>query len=74
MVSKFVMNEYVRKSCVVDGKVLMADRGAGEFSSSFIVKANGNKKRLYGRLYLGFVYFPQEMVGKRIRLKVEVIE
>jgi len=45
------------------------------FLSHFLIKnQSNNRKNNSGHLNLGNVSFPKEMIGKRIRLKVEVVE
>jgi hypothetical protein len=40
----------------------------------FLIKAFSNNKKLYGYFRVGMIYFKKKMIGKRIKLKIEVIK
>ena len=39
----------------------------------FIIKSDIFFKKEYGILHIDHIYFPKEWIGKRIRLKIEVL-
>lgn len=42
--------------------------------TSFFVKHSANINKQAGEVYLGTVSVPKELVGKRLRFKVELVE
>lgn len=46
----------------------------GMYRNWWIVKQVEDKERCYGLIRIGKIYFPEKHVGKKIRIKIEVID